>query len=251
MRLIYFGAVFLFFGVIFAVIYSIFFIRPATCTDSVKNQNEIDVDCGGACKKVCAIEVSTLIKDWTRFFKIGDGKYDVASLVENPNYNFGIKELDYTFRLYDAENLFITEKIGHTFVNARDKFVIFESSLDTGQRIPVKAIVEFSPTILWSRVDSKSSKPSMVIQNQELVGGQTPRLSAEIINKSIIDLTDVIVTAVIYDEDGNAFAVSQTFLNQLKKGAGAPIDFTWPKSFTMTHTTIEIYPRVNLVDGLE
>jgi hypothetical protein len=249
-RFYYLGTIFLFFGMITTGVYFSFFRQPASCDDRLKNQDELDVDCGGICKRVCDIEVSPLIKVWTRLFKTVDGKYDAATLVENPNFNLGIKELEYTFKLYDIDNLFITEKSGTVFVNSRDKFVIFEAGLDAGKRIPIKAIIEFK-TPTWTRVDPKKAKPLITLQDQQLIEGQIPRLTSELINESIFDLTDMIITAVIYDEDNNAIGVSQTFINYLKKGSTSKISFTWPKPFAVSQPTIEIYPRVDLINGLE
>ncbi len=233
------------------MVYFVFFRVPASCSDGLKNQDELDVDCGGICKRVCEVEVSPLIKVWTRSFNTIEGRYDVATLIENPNFNLGLKELNYTFKLYDIDNLFITEKSGKVFVNARDKFIIFESGLDAGKRTPIKAIIEFKNPIVWSRVDPKKSKPPIVLQGKQLVRGQIPRLSAEVINDSIFDLTDMVITAVVYDEDNNAIAVSQTFINYLKRGSTGNISFTWPKPFAMNQLITDIYPRVDLVNMVE
>lgn len=249
-RLYYLGSVIFFFAIIGTAFYYVFLRQPPSCSDGVQNQNEIGVDCGGVCKAVCPSEVSPIIKDWTRLFPTVDGKYDVASLIENPNFNLGIKELDYTFTLYDADNLFVTEKTGKVFVNARDKFVIFESGLDAGKRVATKALINFKP-ILWTRVDPAKSKLPIAVQDEQLAEGQIPRLSANVINNSILDINDMVITAVVYDEDDNAIGVSQTFINYLKKGQGSPISFTWPKPFNVTHPTIEIYPRVNLVNEVQ
>ncbi|MBI3632460.1 MAG: hypothetical protein HY225_03360 [Candidatus Vogelbacteria bacterium] len=246
-RLIYLLIVFLFFAVIFYSIYWIFLWHPASCSDNIQNQGELGVDCGGPCSRVCAVEVSPLIKDWARTFKVEGGKYDVAALIENPNFNLGLKKLDYKFTLFDSENVPITDKSGSVFVNARDKFVIFETGLDTGKRIPLKAIVEFSQDLTWTRVDPKANKPPIIVQNQVLTNGQMPRLVAELINDSVFDLSDIIITAVIYDSDNNAVAVSQTFVNGIQKGRSSDIFFTWPNPFLGDHQTFEIYPRVNLV----
>ncbi len=247
-RLSYLVIVLFFFSIIFFSFYLGFFRRPASCSDNIKNQDEINIDCGGTCKRVCLAEISPLRKNWVRFFKTGDGKYDVAALIENPNYNLGLESLDYTFKLYDADKFFITEKVGQTFVNSRDKFVIFEGSLDTGKRIPVKAIIDFVTPMTWSRIDPKKSRSPVNTQNKELMEGQTPRLSAEIINSSTLDLDGISITAVVYDEDDNAIAVSQTFVDYLKRGGVWKIFFTWPKPFATSHPTTQIYPRVDLVE---
>ena len=237
-----------FFALVSIALYYLFFWKAASCVDGILNQSELDVDCGGPCEKVCAIEVSPLIKDWARALKTTEGKYDVAALIENPNFNLGIKKLNYVFRLYDSDNTFLTEKAGDTFVNARDKFVIFAGNLDTGKRIPAKAIVEFDPKTTWSRVDPKKSKPPIIVQNPNFTNTPMPRLTAEMINDSIFDLTDITVTTVIYDEENNAIAVSQTFLNSLKRGLTENIAFTWPVPFSLAQPAKEIYARVDLVN---
>ncbi|MBI3633502.1 MAG: hypothetical protein HY226_04385 [Candidatus Vogelbacteria bacterium] len=243
----YLTAILIFFGLIFASVYLVFFRKAPSCFDNIQNQGELGIDCGGPCSKVCSIEVSPLIKDWARLFKTGDGRYDVAALIENPNFNLGLKKLDYTFKLYDGENLFITEKSGSVFVNARDKFAIFESNLDTGKRIPIKTIIEFNPNLVWSRVDPEASKLPITVQNPILTEGTMPHLSAELVNNSVFDLSNILTTAVIYDDDDNAIASSQTFTNYIPKSRSSDIVFTWPITFTAQHPTFEIFPRVNLV----
>lgn len=247
-RTYFLAIVLLFFALVFTAFYYLFIWKAPSCSDGIKNQGEIDIDCGGPCSRVCLMEVSPLIKDWARALKTMEGKYDVAALIENPNYNLGIKRLKYVFRLYDSDNTFLTEKAGETFVNARDKFVIFEGNLDTGQRIPAKAIIEFDPKTTWSRVDPKKNKLPIIVQNPIFSNAPMPRLTAELINDSIFDLTDLTITTVVYDEDNNAIAVSQTFLNSLKRGATGDIVFTWPVPFATSQPSKEIYPRVDLVN---
>jgi len=248
---LYFAAVFLFFSVIFSVAYFTFLKESPSCFDGLKNQDEIDADCGGRCKKVCATEAAPLAKSWTRLFKVGDGQYEVAALIENPNFALGVEELDYTFRLYDADGLFVAEKGGRAFVNSRDKFIIFESGLDTGKRIPVKAFVNFDSNMVWSRIDPKISRIPISVLNQEFVEGPMPRLRAEVINNSIYDLVNIVITAVVYNEDDNAVAASQTLVDNLKKGMTRGISFTWPRPISTVHPRVEIYPRVNLLNGVE
>jgi hypothetical protein len=251
-RFIYLSAVLAFFALIFASLYFSVFYQPPSCTDGTKNQGELDVDCGGPCAKVCVVEVSPLLKHWTRVFRTLDGKYDVASLIENPNFNLGIKRMKYTFKLYDASGLLITDKMGEVFVNARDKFVIFEGGLDTGKKVPIKGVIEFEKAPVWSRVDlNKSKVPPTVVQNKKFTGGTMPRLTAELTNNSIYDLSDMLVTTVIYDSDDNAIAVSQTFVNYIPRGTTQEVAFTWPSPILADRPAIDIYPRVDLVNGAQ
>ena len=116
----------LFFG-IFTFIYVAFIHKPASCFDNRQNLGEIGVDCGSPCDRVCPLEVTPIIQHWARFFKVNDRKYDTAALIENPNFGFGLKNMSYTFTLYDSDNHVIVSKTDSTFVNPRESFILFQN----------------------------------------------------------------------------------------------------------------------------
>lgn len=246
-RLFYFLIVLGFFLAVFLFIYFGFINKPPSCSDRILNQNELDTDCGGPCARVCPFEVSPLVKRWARFFKIDDGKYDVAALVENPNFGFGVHTLPYIFTLYDKDNSIIVSRGGTTFANPKETFLIFESGLSTGQRLPVKAILEFTSGFIWGRVPTSIMVPTLKIQNMSLVEGKLPHLTAEFTNDSDIDLTDIGLNTVIYDSDDNALAVSSTYVNYIKRGETQEIGFTWNRPFEGKGAVKKIYPRLNIV----
>ncbi|MBI5449661.1 hypothetical protein HY948_05110 [Candidatus Gottesmanbacteria bacterium] len=246
-RLFYLSLVLGFFLVVFLFFYFTIVRKPASCSDNIFNQNELAIDCGGSCAKVCPFEVSPIIKRWTRFFKISDGKYDVAALVENPNFGFGIRSLSYIITLYDRDNSIIVSRSGVTFANPKETFLVFENSLSAGQRVPVKAIIEFVGENVWSRVPAGVVMPKTKIQNMSLVEGVLPHLTAEFINESDLDLTDINLTTVIYDSDDYAMAVSSTYVNYIRRGEAEEVGFTWALPFASKAAVRQIYPRLNIV----
>ncbi|MEK7066339.1 MAG: hypothetical protein AAB965_02075 [Patescibacteria group bacterium] len=246
-RLFYLFIVLGFFLAVFLFIYYAFIQKPVSCFDSAKNQDELGVDCGGMCSKVCSSEVSPLVKRWTVFFKTSEGQYDVAALVDNPNFGFGLRALNYTVTLFDKTNYVIVSKEGVTFANPSETFLIFENGLSSGQRTPVKAILEFTGDPVWIRVPAKVTMPKMTVQNMSLDEGALPHLTAELKNESDLDLSDIDVTAVIYDDEDNAIAVSSTFVNYIGRGEAQNIGFTWPESFSGKAAVKQISPRLNIV----
>jgi hypothetical protein len=238
-------------GTVFAValaalgVFYFLFLKPApSCSDKVQNQGELGVDCGGPCAAVCPGEATDLVVFWSRAFKVTDGIYDAAALVENPNINFGLKNLPYSFKIYDENNLLITERKGNTFSNPKERFVIFESRIDTGQRIPARATLELGEE-QWTRIASPQSKINLELQNKVFTPEPRPYLTADLSNPSPFDAPNVEAVAVISDSSGNVIGVSGTYIERLGKGETKKLTFTWPNLFQTTPSQIDIFYRLN------
>lgn len=215
-----------------------------SCTDNKQNQNERGVDCGGICPNACISDVRSLVTLWARVLPAGDGMYDSAAFIENPNINAGIPAVAYTFKLYDKNNLLVAERSGKTFVNPNERFVIFVGGIRTGERIPSRAFLEFQTDPSWTQ--SLAEKPPLVVQNETFVSGVTPSMEAQVTNRSFVAQKNVKVTATLFDAHGNAFAASETIINQLSPDASERVFFTWPKAFSESPAKIEIMPRVTV-----
>lgn len=223
------------------------FLRPtAGCFDGILNQDERAVDCGGTCVRVCEVEVSSLITFWTRVFRVAPGVYDVGALLENSNAGFAIGRLPYTIRVYDAANVPIAERSGMTFVNQKERFLIFEPRIPTGNRVPTRAVLELGD-FEWTRLKSAVVNRDMGIENKVIVLDPTPRVTAELVNLSPKDLPEVTVTTAVFDTEGNVLGVSGTVVDDVPHDGRVPVSFTWPEAFSGTPVTLEIFPRLNAV----
>ncbi len=79
-----------------------FLNRPGNCFDGTQNNGEDGIDCGGACDHLCDFQAADLVTHWSRIIKVRSGVYDAVSLIENPNFNAGVSEIKYVFKLYNA-----------------------------------------------------------------------------------------------------------------------------------------------------
>ena len=135
----------------------IYYIRPApTCSDKILNQSEEGVDCGGECD-ACIGSPSQPVIFWTRAFELVPGFYEAAALIENPNINVGASEVSYTIRLF-AGSAQIAKKKGKTFLNPREKFLVYENDIAVGERTPTRATIEFDE-IKWKAF--KDQRPNV------------------------------------------------------------------------------------------
>jgi Mg-chelatase subunit ChlD len=227
-----------------AIGYAIFHRAP-TCTDNRKNQNETGVDCGGVCTRICPLDAKALSVEWVRLFKIRDGVYSAVARVANPAPNSIAIDVPYTFSLKDRSGNVVATRSGTVFIPSRDTFVVFEGTITTeGQPESVTFVFDKQPD--WQRSDY--IQPEIIVADKQLTDLETtPRLVATIQNPNIIDIDDITLNALIYDDQGNAVQVSQTFIKKIEAGATAKATFTWPLPISLKSRICESPVDVALV----
>ena len=214
-----------------------------TCFDNKQNGDERGIDCGGSCPELCVSQISDPVVIWSRAFKVVDGVYNTVAYVENPNFNAGVEKISYIFKLFDDENILVTERKGSTFITPNNISPIFEGAIQTGQRIPTKAFFEFRSAPTWSDYVDKSSDLS-VTDTALLNPDSSPRVDTTLSNTSILDIKNIEVVAILFDARDNAVAVSSTFIDVLPNRSSRDLVFTWPNKFDSTVSRIEILPRI-------
>jgi len=205
--------------------------RPPSCSDSKQNQNEKGIDCGGICTRICKADTKSLTVDWVRLFKIRDGVYSTVARVENPAVNSIAHDVSYTFSLKDANGKEVATRSGKVFIPARATFVVFEGTI-TAEGNPETVSFRFDKEPEWTRSDY--IQPELSILDKQLTNLDTsPRLIASVYNPNIIDVKDVTLSALIYDDQGNAVQVSQTYIEKIAAGATTKATFTWPQPISL------------------
>lgn len=203
---------------------------PASCFDSRHNGDELGVDCGGACERLCALEVAQAKVLWSRAFEVSPGKYNAVAYIENPNAHAGIRDINYVFKLVDASNTTIVEREGTAFITPNGISPIFESDLATGESRPARTFFEFTEEPIWHRATSVNQVFS-VTGTRLLDTATRPRIDAVVENTSLTEYKDVEVIGVVFAADGNAVAASRTVIDILPKQGLQSIVFTWPRPF--------------------
>lgn len=223
-----------------------------TCFDGKENGEETGIDCGGTCVLQCQGDVTFPVIHWARAFKVEDGVYDLAALIENTNATIGSPEMLYQFKMYDEENLLIQDRLGKSFVLPGNKWVIFESKVLTGERKPNRVFIDFIEESEWmSVVIPEEDIPNISVADQRMEERNgRPRLSASIANKTPSALYDIEVVAVVSDADENVLGVSRTYVETLEKYGKQTLVFTWREPFDAPVAKIDIIPRVNYIQDI-
>ncbi|MEA1929613.1 MAG: hypothetical protein U9M92_01875 [Patescibacteria group bacterium] len=219
--------------------------RPIpSCSDGHQNQDEVGIDCGGSCERVCSSEIRSLRVVWTRILEVGPGQYDTATLVVNPNRQHGAERFHYLVRFLDSQGILVGTRTGEAFINPGESLIIYNGRLGVGQRAPTQAILEITDNPLWRRATAEV--PPLDIQITSFVNTPFPRLIAELTNPTLGVWFDVSIVALLSDSGGNAFAVSSTVVDRLEAQSSVEVAFTWPRPFAVADPTISFYPQVSL-----
>jgi len=238
-RGIYFGVFGIIILLVFSFIYYLFFYQEPTCTDRKQNQDEEGIDCGGVCPLVCSFETADPIVLWARTFEVSQNFYNFFALIENPNIDAKAYNTPFSFRVYDKDNVLIQERRGKIDILPRVIMPVFERTVDVGNRIPVRTIFEFTDKPVW--IKTQEEQPNLSVGSKDLTNLETtPLLKTSIQNKTTKTINNIEITAILYDNNGNAINISQTIIDSLVKNQSKDIVFTWSKPFEKTPARIEI-----------
>lgn len=218
--------------------YFLFFYAEPTCFDGRQNGNELRVDCGGSCVRICAVSVTAPRVLWAESFPAITGQYNAVAYVENPNEGAGTPALSYTFTLSDGEGVIATRS-GATVLPPDSTYPIFEARIDTGERIPTRTtlVLEAEPTWLPATIGREQFKTTTL----DLIGVEDrPRLNARLENTELTPARDVEVVATIFDAGGNPLTSSQTFVADFPARTSRDIVFTWPRPIAKTVRTCAV-----------
>ena len=224
-----------------------YLFKAPSCTDGKQNGTEEGVDCGGSCEKLCVEKLEPLKVVWARSFPVTEGVVDSTAYIENQNRNAGIRKIVYKFSLYDDRNLLVATRVGKTYIGPNGAAAIFEPSVVVGERSPKRTFFEFADAPVWERLTDKALALSLQKSDVTLERATTsPTLSAVIKNPSIYRVGPVEVTVILYDETGNAFAVSRSSIDSIDSDGEGRVVFTWMKPFRENPTRIDLIARTNL-----
>ena len=219
--------------------------KTPTCSDGRQNGNELGIDCGGVCSKICKFSAEPPTVLWSRSFEVRDGIYNSIAMIENPNIGSGAANVPYIFRLFDDKNILVYERKGRTDIPPQTRFPIFEGGIIAGERTPSRTFFEFSPDIDWFQKEIQTTSLKVINKKQTNMD-IAPKIEANIENRGDTAVHDIDVFVIVYDLEDNALAVSKTFIEEILPDLSPKVVFTWPLPFDSIVGRVEILPKFKL-----
>ncbi len=215
------------------------FYHVPTCSDGVKNGDELGVDCGGSCKNLCTNDTLTPVVLWSKVFNISGDVYTAVAYVQNPNLNSKNKSAYYQFKIYDENNKLISIKEGYTSIPKGKKFAVFETGIILKNNKPKSADFQFLSFSNWEKDTSK--EPEIYVEHGVITSASTtPSVMGTIYNKSLQNIPKIELSIFILDGRENVIAASGTFIDNLTKNSSQDFVFTWQKPFDRKADVINV-----------
>lgn len=219
-----------------------------TCFDKVKNAFEVGVDCGGGCLLRCSQEVSPLTVLWAKAVQGGKDMYDLVAMVNNNNIDNASLETGYTFTLYDEQGNISGVLSGSTTAPLGGKFPVILQSIPL-KKPPTNILLTLSDGLHYS-VKERPLSPTIKVVTRRYERGQISRVYATVVNTKRVEINNLPVRVLLFDEKDNVYAVGQTVIPFLGKEEIKEIVITWNEPLSVSPTRIGIYSIFNPFDAI-
>ena len=233
--------------VVLAIMFLPAVIKAPSCSDMKQNQDEQGVDCGGSCALYCPAQIPDPDVIWTRAFPTTPSVYNIVAYVENHAIDAGARDIPYEFRLYDADNILISRVEGRATIMPNGPTAIFAGAVRVENRVPTRASFAFLSHPNWIKLAPATiARLDVVSTGTRMLDALTdPKLETTIVNNTDFSTGALDVVGILYDEEGNAFGVSKTFIENLDAQGSEKIYMSWPQAFTLEPTTVSVIALPN------
>jgi hypothetical protein len=225
----------------------IIFPEP-TCVDHKQNGYESGVDCGGICSLRCTSDISPLTVLWAKAVHSAKGRYDLVAMINNSNIDNASHEVGYTFTLYDDKGMVSGTFSGSTTLPLDGKVPVILQSVPLA-KAPSNVVATLNDTEHY-RVRESPTSPTIKVLSRRFENGSIPRVYAMIVNTKRLEINNLPVRVVLFDEKDNAYAVGQSLVPHLEKEGAQEIIFTWDEPLPTPPTRIGVYPIFNPFEAL-
>jgi hypothetical protein len=219
----------------------LYFYTPPSCSDGRRNGNELGVDCGGSCERLCQSAFLPPLVGWTRFEEVAPGLFNVGAYIINNNPDGEARNIPYHVAFYDKDGHLIKDFTGKVTLPSHRNTLAFQGALNLAKRVPAKALFEFTGAPDWNKKADPLS--AITIESRDYTEeGSSSALSVGLRNNSVRAIDKLTVYVVLYDRGGNAIGFSKTLIDEIPPGQTVLAPFTWPKSRNGEVVSIEVLP---------
>src|SRR6185436_8314071 len=163
------------------------------------------------------------------------GVYTLAANIENDNKDSYVREVPYSFKLFDENNILIAQRDGVTALSPGRITNVVDTGVATGVKKPAHVFFEFTSEAQWERgglprVDLGEINPEF----------ENRKVTATVHNNTGREVIDLPISVVLYDANNIAVAASQSVIKRLTKGSKEVVVFTLPVDFTSPPVRAEV-----------
>ncbi|MEK7611855.1 MAG: hypothetical protein AAB407_00700 [Patescibacteria group bacterium] len=186
-------------------------VRYGTCFDGSKNQNEVQIDCGGDCVP-CEIKALLPIQiTGNHLIKNSDGTFSILVSLKNPNINYAAATLPFTAKLVGGSGI-VGEQSGETVVYAGEIKTLLITSIHGVGAVRGEILLGASE---W-KSNAEFPKPNIQLRGIRVISEGTKKSIAGFVSNLDSRLVGAVTLFGIFEDGGGLpFVASQTSLTEL------------------------------------
>ncbi len=243
--------VFAILGLIGTGIYFKWFYQQPTCSDGKQNQDETGIDCGGSCISCERMIIKEPEIEWVKFLALKGNSYDLIAKINNPNPNFGLEKIRYTFKIYDNGGALIKEQPGTDFILPAEEKYLIEGNVTVAKSIDkVELYLEKSPKDIWRKLKADFERPDIYVRDKQFQYLEDrsgwAQVSGTVKNNSDFDFDTIAVTVVLFDENKEIVGVNKTEVKTVLAGEERYFSVLWFTPFRAAIKSAEAQAKTNL-----
>lgn len=238
------------FALVAVWIYMSFLRVPETCSDGIKNQNEILTDCGGVCGGTCHEQLPAVAMQVTEasLVYVDAGHSDVLVKVYNPNDNYGASRFAYTVSLKDAQGNVVAQKTDTSFILPKETKYLTQIGVETSSSA---ATAEISlDTVDWQLFSSYQEKPVLNVGFKRYgpvtSGVGFGQVDGTLSNESGFDFQVLRIRVILRDADKKPIAINETEMRTVIAGDRRDFRLIWPTYFSGEVNSVEAEPEADV-----
>lgn len=234
--------------------FAFFFYEAPSCLDGIRNQNEVGVDCGGACAP-CTGRPEALRIRGDAVFVIGEGgSADAAFWVENVNPQWGGKSVSYTLTLEDTAGVSIASASGSAFVLPFEARLIVQQAIPLSRGgAPARARVDLGDPA-WVEVPDEARDDQLVVTDATFrrfaQGPDLAEVRGIVRNDSSFTYDRIEVHIAVTDQTGAVVGLRRTEMRTLAPGERREFRVAWRTQLSMRgEPRLEIAAATNVFEN--
>lgn len=222
-----------FLSLVLVWVYFSIFYQGATCFDNKQNQKEEGTDCGGSCAMSCErLTIKDIEVEWARAIELKDNRYDLAAKIINPNPNYGLSLIRYTFRVFDKAGGLLLEQKGKDFILPGQSKYLIESNLKLATApAEVAVAIDRANKEEWLKINQNYQEPEIYIHDklvQPLADDKEGAQASGVIkNNSDYNFDVILVAVILLDEEGEIIGVNKTDARTVLAGEDRYFSALW------------------------
>jgi len=235
--------------IIFVIGAGVYFLthkkNTASCTDGIRNQGELGVDCGPPCGNFCEEEKGQIEILYQNFIPTIENNYDLVAEIKNPSSIWGARAINYTFYLYDENGENIASRQGSIYILPQETKYIVEPKIYSSEE-PWEIELKIEKVFWQKLVGFRDMALKIKEKNVQTGEGGPNRVYGVIENNTNYNLNKVELTGVVFDTDNEIIAAGKTEMTTLMIGEDRYFEIGWPYVIDGQVSTYDIRAYVNV-----